>query len=126
MPHHFVSGVVCTTHAVPHFQIMEEADGKQVCIAMVPFNKHVNPKYSREPARADALKIAKALNLLDAQGTEHYIFKNGWTMRREEPHPHYWLLRNEAGDLVERDKYRHDLIERHRLKIEVHQDPTAI
>lgn len=62
LAHYYVSGVVCVSATPPHFQIMEEKDGKQVCIAMVPFNKHLNPIYSREPALRDAQMIVDLMN----------------------------------------------------------------
>jgi hypothetical protein len=52
--------------------------------------------------------------------TERYRFTNGSTMEREVAFPYRWELRDRLGVLVERDKYRHDLIERHRLEIEEH------
>jgi len=60
-PYYYVSGVV-VTGSPAYFQIMEEAEGKQVCIAMVPFSQHINPVQGRVPALKDALMIVDALN----------------------------------------------------------------
>lgn len=49
---------------------------------------------------------------------ERYVFTNKWTMQREESHPFYWLLHNQVGVRMDRDKYRHDLMDRHGLKVE--------
>jgi len=43
-------------------QIMEESEGKQQCIALVPFNPRHRDGWRL--ARKDALMIMKALNLL--------------------------------------------------------------
>lgn len=53
---------------------------------------------------------------------EFYVFTNGWTMQREEPWPHYWLLCDSTGKIIDRDRYRHDLIPRHMLTVEQHVD----
>lgn len=53
---------------------------------------------------------------------EHYIFENGYTMKREGENSH-WHLRNGVGELVCRDKYCNDVIDRYRLKIARHHDP---
>lgn len=50
---------------------------------------------------------------------ERYSFTNGWTMKREGPN-RLWRLRDEKGEPVDYDRYRHDLIERHRLAISEH------
>lgn len=60
--HYYVNSVVAASATPPHYQIMEEKDGKQVCIAMVPFNKHVAPQYSRDAAFNDARLIADLMN----------------------------------------------------------------
>lgn len=54
---------------------------------------------------------------------EWYEFANSTlTMKREAEWPWRWLLLD--GDKqVDRDQYRHDLIERHRLKVLQHHDP---
>lgn len=54
---------------------------------------------------------------------ETYTFTNGWTMAREDPHPYYWILLDDTGQQQDRDKYRNDLIERHRLTVALHRDP---
>lgn len=51
---------------------------------------------------------------------ERYEFANGWTMAREDAAPFYWILRDEHGGQVDRDQYRHDVMERHRLKTVAH------
>jgi hypothetical protein len=56
--HYYVSGVVVTSAKPAYFQIMEEKDGKQVCIAIAPFHT----AQGREPARRDADMIVRALN----------------------------------------------------------------
>ena len=56
----------------------------------------------------------------DREPAEYYLFENGWTMQREVPFPYYWILKDEAGRQKDRDKYRNDVIERHRLKIRTH------
>jgi hypothetical protein len=60
--HYYVSGIVVTSASPAYFQIMEEAGKEQVCIATVPFNKHINPKKGRESAMRDARMIVDALN----------------------------------------------------------------
>ena len=62
MKHYYVSAIVVTMANPAYYQIMEEVDGKQVCIATVPFNKAINPALGREPARKDADLIVRALN----------------------------------------------------------------
>lgn len=54
---------------------------------------------------------------------EYYRFTNGWTMARLTEGWH-WKLWNEAGEIVDRDQYRHDLIERHRLRVALHFEPA--
>lgn len=53
-----------------------------------------------------------------------YVFKNGYTMKREyDKTPKgnklegHWVLRNGRGDFIDFDKYRHDLSNRNNLKI---------
>lgn len=70
MKHYFVSSIVVTMASPAHFQIMEEAEGKQVCIAMVPFNNAINPVRGREPARQDAEMIVRALNFYEQHSKE--------------------------------------------------------
>jgi hypothetical protein len=60
MVHYYISGVVATRDGSKNFDIMEEKDGKQVCIAVVPF--HPYRKGAWELARADAMMIVEALN----------------------------------------------------------------
>jgi hypothetical protein len=52
---------------------------------------------------------------------EFYRFTNNWLMQREGGHN--WHLRDENGNLIDSDQYRHDLIERHRLTVTIHCEP---
>jgi transcriptional regulator with XRE-family HTH domain len=86
-PFYFVSGVVVTASPIPHFQIMEEVDSEQTCIAIVPFNKHINPKQGYEPAMADARTIVSALNLLaEHRESNHEMHNRTRALRRSSPH----------------------------------------
>jgi len=53
-----------------------------------------------------------------------YIFENGFVMKRENgktPNGNElngrWVLRDENGDFIDFDQYRHDLADRHNLYI---------
>jgi hypothetical protein len=52
--------------------------------------------------------------------SERYIFTNGWTMKRETGT--LWHLRDSEGSLVDRDRYRHDIIPRHNLVVAEHRE----
>lgn len=52
--------------------------------------------------------------------SESYKFTNGWSMKREACQPGFWILSDENGERKDRDQYRHDVIERHRLKVLEH------
>jgi hypothetical protein len=56
---------------------------------------------------------------------EHYRFTNGFTMAREPQKPFRWELRDADGQMIERDRYRHDLISRHDLEIAEHIEGGA-
>ena len=53
-----------------------------------------------------------------------YLLPNGWTMKRERgktPNGHSinscWVLRDEKGNWIDVDRYRHDLAERYNLDL---------
>jgi len=46
-----------------------------------------------------------------------YKFDNGWTMNRETSWPHFWIVRDETGVQIDRDRYRHDVFDRYELRI---------
>jgi hypothetical protein len=52
---------------------------------------------------------------------EWYEFDNEWTMRRESVQPFNWILQDEKGRKIDRDKYRHDMIGRHKLIVAKHE-----
>ena len=61
--HYYISGVtISLANGTRQMQIMEESEGKQQCIALVPFNPRHRDGWRL--ARKDALMIMKALNLL--------------------------------------------------------------
>ena len=49
-----------------------------------------------------------------ALAERQYSFTNGWTAKREGKFGE-WVLRNEKGEVVDEDKFRHDLFKRHGL-----------
>jgi hypothetical protein len=50
---------------------------------------------------------------------EHYVFENDWTMRRDEPYPYNWVLRDETGERKDTGQ-AHDVIKRNGLKVRTH------
>ena len=59
----------------------------------------------------------------DGQAQERYVFTNGWTMMRKRVGLR-WHLRSEDGALIDKDRYRYDLIGRHRLTVAEHRYPA--
>ena len=59
-----------------------------------------------------------------ASEAESYLFEDGSTMKREGSNG-FWFLRDPQGEVLDKDRYRHDLIDRHHLKIACHVDPVA-
>lgn len=53
---------------------------------------------------------------------EHYVFTDDSTMKREGPNL-TWFLRDADGDVLDRDQYRHDILNRCGLTVRLHHNP---
>lgn len=53
-------------------------------------------------------------------GEGRYTFDNGWWMEREADasgRQWFWVLRDGNNQIIDRDQYRADLFDRHKLRI---------